>query len=292
MKNTMSRALLYGCATVVISGIAIAWANTSKEAGVMTLLSSANMQLRMAHAIPAVDGDGNRLDKRDVMIDDAIMQLDKIARTEPGLVAAVELRGFAHMLQGDFAGAAACYRRAKSCEDCDDEVRDVLTFNEARMLAKAGQRAEALEVFAANKQPLDERFGHQRRLEEAQILQALGRTNEAVDRLDLVMQDEAVMPMSRLQAGRQYLELGLLERAEDALQGIQNEIAISDYYLAQLKLRQGHTDICIELLERAAKARSTEVRRMLREEAEVWSDIAQDVRFQDLSKELPASPGR
>jgi hypothetical protein len=38
--------------------------------------------------------------------------------------------------------------------------------------------------------------------------------------------------------------------------------------------------------------RPAEVRRMLREEADAWSAVAQDVRFQELSKLLPASPGR
>ena len=292
MNNTIRRTLLYGSATIVIAGIAIAWANTSTDADVMTLLSSANSQLCLAHAIPPVDQDGNRLHQRDVMIVDAIKQLETIERSEPGLVAVVELRGFAHMLQGEFASAAARYEDARFCEDCDDEVRNVLTFNQARMLAKAGQGDEALQVFEANKEALDARFGHQRRLEEAAILRKLGRTNEAVDRLDIVVNDEAVSPLARLQAGREYLELALFGPAEKALNGIQNEIAIADYYLAQLKLRQGHTDTCIELLERASKVRPAEVRRMLREEAEVWSDVAHEVRFENLSKDLPSSPGR
>ena len=292
MNEATSRVLLYGGAVLAIAGIAIAWANTSTDADVMTLLSSADSQLRMAHAIPPVDTLGKPLDQRDVMIVSAIEQLQKVERIEPGMAVTAEFRGFAHMLQGEYGAAAACYQDARTRKDCGDEQRDVLVFNQARMLQKAGQSEQALQVFANNQASLDARYGHQRRLEEATILRGLGRKQEAVQRLDIVMQDQDAMPMARLQAGREYSELGLFSKAEHALKSIQNEIAITDYYLAQLKLRQGQTDICIELLERAAKARPAEVRQMLHEEAEAWSVVAQDARFQELSELLPASPGR
>ena len=292
MNEYMSRVLLYGGAFVAVAGIAIAWSNTSTDADVMTLLSSADSQLRMAHAIPPVDLQGKRLDKRDEMIVHAIEQLGKVERIEPGLACTAEFRGFAHMLQGEFSEAAACYQDASMRNDCGDEQRDILAFNQARMLIQAGDAERALEVFATNKLTLDARYGHQRRLEEATILRELGRTEEAFARLEVVSSDADASSMARLQAGREYAELGDFPAAEEALRGAQNEIPIADYYLAQLKLRQGQADICIELLERVSKSRPTEVRRMLREEAEAWSAVSQDARFQELSKVLPASPGR
>jgi tetratricopeptide (TPR) repeat protein len=292
MNEPMSRVLLYGGAVLAIAGIAIAWANTSTDADVMTLLSSADSQLRMAHAIPPVDQNGKPLDQRDVMIESAIEQLTKVERIEPGMAVTAEFRGFAHMLQGQFGAAAACYQDARSRKDCGDEQRDVLTFNQARMLKQDGKLEQALQVFAANKDALDARYGHQRRLEEATILRQLDRKAEAEARLDVVLHDDAAMPMARLQAGREYCELGLFSKSETVLKSAQNELLIADYYLAQLKLRQGQSDICIELLERAAKARPTEVRQMLRLEAEAWSAVAQDARFQKLSELQPASPGR
>lgn len=292
MNESMSRVLLYGGAIAAIAGIGIAWANASTDADVMTMLSSADSQLRMADAIPPVDKAGKRLDKRDDMIVDAIKQLQKVEKIEPGMAVTAEFRGFAHMLQGEFANAAACYGDARTRADCGDEQRDVLTFNQARMLVQAGESEQALLVFAANKTALDGRYGHQRRLEEAAILRELGRVNEAVDRLDIVMLDEAAAPLARLQAGREYSAMGLFGPAEDALKSIQNEIAIADYYLAQLKLRQGQTDTSLELLERASKARPTEVRQLLRQDAATWSAVAQNVRFQELAKPKPASPGR
>ena len=292
MNEPMSRVLLYGSAVLVMSGIAIAWANTETEAGVMTLLSSADSQLRMAHAIPAVDQQGASLGSRDVMIDSAIDNLQIVERLEPGMAVTAEFRGFAHMLQGEFSAAAACYQDARQREDCGDEQRDILAFNQARMLTKAGQHEQALKVFAASQNELDQRYGHQRRLEEASILRVMGRQQEARTRLDVVMSDSSAPPMARLQAGKEYLELGVLEAAEVALTSAQSEIAITDYYLARLKLRQGQTDISIELLERARKARPAEVRQLLRDEAEAWSAVAQNARFQELTRPLPASPGR
>jgi len=98
--------------------------------------------------------------------------------------------------------------------------------------------------------------------------------------------------MATLQAGREYLLLGSDRQAEDALESIRKELPIADYHLAQLKLRQGEVDSSFELLTRASQARPAEVRRMLRDEANVWSAVANDDRFQELSSLPAASPGR
>ena len=292
MNELMSRVLLYGGASVAIAGIAIAWSTTSTEADVMTLLSSADSQLRMAEAIPAVDLKGQRFDKRDAMIVHAIGQLRKVEILEPGMACTAEFRGFAYMLQGDYSEAAACYQDARTCKDCGDEQHDILAFNQARMLVQAGDAVGALKIFTDNKTAFDARYGHQRRLEEAEILRGLGRATEAFARLKVVSSDVNAPPMARLQAGREYGELADYAAAEEALVSVRDEIPVADYYLAQLKLRQGQVDKCMELLERVSNVRPAEVRRMLREEADAWSAVAQDVRFQELSKLLPASPGR
>lgn len=292
MNEPMSRALLYGGAVLAMGGIAVMWANTETEADVMTLLSSADVQLRMAHAIPAVDQQGQPLDKREDMISSAIEQLGKVERMKPGMAVTAEFRGFAHMLNGEFAEAAQSYGKARSCKDCGDEQHDVLAFNQARMLAKAGEGVQALEVFQRNKDALDERFGHQRILEEAAILRGLDRRDEALSRLKIVSADADAPPVARLQAGQQYLELGQDQGALNALESIQGKVPIADYYLARLKLRQGDVDTCLDLLERVSKARPAEVRQKLRDEADAWSAVSQDARFQQITVSQPASPGR
>jgi len=292
MNEPMSRALLYGSAVLAMGGIAVMWANTETEADVMTLLSSADVQLRMAHAIPAVDDAGKPLDKRERMIAAAIEQLERVERMQPGMAVTAEFRGFAHLLHGEFAEAAQLYGKARRCEDCGDEQRDILAFNQARMLAKAGDGVQALEVFQRNKHAFDERFGHQRVLEEAGILRELGRDQEAFDRLHVVSSDVDASPMARLQAGQHYLALGQDSHAVHALESIQGEVPIADYYLARLKLRQGEVDTSLDLLERVSKARPAEVRQKLRDEADAWSVVSQDARFQQITVSQPASPGR
>ena len=62
MNEIQKRALLYGGALAAIGAIGAAWANTSTDADVMTLLSSVDVQLRMAHGIPDHDAQGRPLD--------------------------------------------------------------------------------------------------------------------------------------------------------------------------------------------------------------------------------------
>lgn len=292
MNEMQKRALLYGGAVLVLSGIGVAWANRAADADVLTLLSSAHVQLGMAYAIPAVDLQGHPLDSRWTLIESAEECLATVERLQPGMAVTAEFRGFAHMLRGQHAEAARCYREARQCTDFDRSQHAVLAFNEARMLAAAGSRQAALDVFAANQDRIDAHYRNERLLEEAAILRTLGRRVEAEQHLDSVARDRSAPAMARVQAGREYLELGHLDKAEAALTDAREEVPIADYHLAKLKLRQGSVDSCCELLTRAVKARPAEVRRMLREEADAWSAVATDARFQQVTTPQPATPGR
>jgi tetratricopeptide (TPR) repeat protein len=203
----------------------------------------------------------------------------------------IEFRGFAHMLRGEFAEAAECYRAALGARDCLAEQRDVLAFNQARMLAQAGNRQQALEVFAANAAALDARFGHQRLLEEATILRQLGRRVDAERQLDRVVRRGDATAVARLQAGLEYVELGHIDKAEAAFLVAKRDIPIAEYHLALLKLRQGDVDTSFELLARAFEARPAEVRQMLDQQADAWSAVVADTRFRQLTSPA-ASPGR
>jgi tetratricopeptide (TPR) repeat protein len=292
MHNRSKRVLLYGAASFVLSGIGVAWVKTETGADVYTLLSSAEVQLKMAYAIPATDKQGKVLEERENLIAEAEANLAAVERQQPGMACTVEFRGFALMLRGKYAEAAETYGRAQSCSDCLPEQRDVLTFNEARMLARAGFRERALEVFRAHRKALDDRYAHQRSIEEAAILRELGRRVEAEHLLDSMLRGAHDSPMAWLQAGLEFEQLGIGEKADKAFEKAAKEVPIADYHRARLKLQQGAIDTCWELLERAAKASPAEVRRRIREEAGAWSAIAKDVRFQRLSGPPPATSGR
>ena len=292
MKESPSRWMLYGSAAALIGVSAIAWANTDTEADVMVLLSSAEVQLQAAYMTPAEDLDGAELSARRALICSVVEHLESVERRRPGMAVTAEFRGFAHMLQGEHLEAASCYARARGCDDCGDEQRDVLTFNEARMLAAGGRREQALAVFDARKAALDDRYGARRRLEEAKILVDLGRPDEAVQRLRIVTADAAATPMARLDAGLIYCDLGLLQDARDAWESASSEEPIADYYLARLKLGQGDVDSSLALLERAYEARPAEVRQRLLNDADAWSAVNHDDRYQLFVGSQPASPGR
>jgi tetratricopeptide (TPR) repeat protein len=292
MQQMMQRALLYGSAVLCLGGLGFAVSHGHADADVTTLLSSADVQLRLAYAMPAVDKKGVPLSARAELLASADKHLTEAERIEPNRASAAEFRGFLQMLRGQYREAAASYARARQCPDVQVEQHDVLAFNEARMLAKAGDRQGAIDAFGRHAVALDARYGHQRSLEEATILREMGQRDAAKQRLDRVLRDASAQPMASLQAGLEYLELGHQVEAETALQRAAAEVAIADYHLAQLKLQQGEVDKSLQLLERVAKAQPAEVRRRLHDEGAVWSAVSGEARFQQLTGSLPASPMR
>jgi tetratricopeptide (TPR) repeat protein len=291
-SELVKRALLYGSAVLCLGGLALAVVKTDSDADVLTLLSSADVQLRLAYAMPAVDQQGRTLTGREPLIATAEGFLADIERIEPGLACVAEFQGFAHMLRGRFLDAASCYERAQGCKDCEAEQRDVLVFNQARMLANGGNGRQALAVFGKNATALDARFGAQRCLEEATILRELGEREQSRQRLDQVTRASAVEPMVWLQAGVQYLALGHREAAEAALNKAVTDVPIADYHLAKLKVAAGEIDNGFELLERVAKVLPSEVRQLVREEPAAWAAVATSARFQELTSVRPAQPLR
>jgi tetratricopeptide (TPR) repeat protein len=292
MNETTRRITLYGTAALVLAGIGTAWALTSRDADVMTLLSSADVQLRLAYGIPPTDQQGKPLTDRLRIIADAEANLAIVERLQPGMATTAEFRGFAHSMRCRFAEAAACYEQARQCADVQPEQADILAFNQARMLAQGNQLEAALAVFAKHAKALDSRFGSQRLLEEAAILRRLHRTDDALQRLAVVAADAAAPPMASLQAGVEYLNLGRTDAAESLLTRASKDVPFADYHLALLKLQRGEVDSSLDLLGRAAKAQPAEVRRRLSQEAAAWSAVAMDARFQEIAKSGPAAPAR
>lgn len=277
---------------VVVGGLVAASMLYRPQPDVYTLLGSADVQLRMAFAIPAKDQSGAALPAREVMIADAQKNLELVETISPGMAVTAEFRGFVHMLRGQPKEAAAVYGEARRCADCTAEQRDVLLFNEARMLAEAGDVAASLSLFANHAVQLDARFGTQRLVEEAGILRRAGRADEARARVDGVVAAAAEDPMSWLQAGREYLELGCAADAEQALNRAAPDVPIANYYLARLKLKAGEVDRALALLETATAAVPGDARRLLRQESDVWRGIATDARFEQLQAPHAATPGR
>jgi hypothetical protein len=292
MNAASRRFALYGTAAVLVAGLAWSNGRVDDQTDVMTLLSGAEVQLRFAHRMPDADKDGAPLPARAELVATAERFLADAERVHPGLAVTAEFQGFAAMLRGDFGAAAAAYRRARACSDCAEEQRDILSFNEARMLAQAGDGAGALAVLGQHGVALDARFGRQRQLAEAGALRQLGRMAEATARLEGVLADPAAQPVERLEAAQALAALGAKEPAAIAFAATACDEPISEYFLAKLKLERGEVDSSLDLLERASAAQPAEVKRLLRNEADVWSAVAANVRFQKVSDAEPAAPAR
>lgn len=286
------RALLYGGALLTISGLCTAYALYRPAPDVYTLLSSADVQLRMAYAIPEKDGAGKPIDSRATMIADAERSLAMVEKRAPGMAVTAEFRGFVHMLKGEPKQAAAAYAAARACRDVTAEQRDVLTFNEGRMLAAAGEVDAALTLFGKHAEALDARYGAQRRLEEAGMLREAGRTAEAEKLLDAVVLDKVCDAQARFQAGREYMQLGAHAKARSALREAADDVSIANYYLARLKLAEGDVDTSLALLETAIASAPGDARRLLRQEASEWQGVVADPRFEQLQMPHAATPGR
>jgi tetratricopeptide (TPR) repeat protein len=290
MNNRTRRTWLYGAGGLVLAGLCYGGFLYRAEPDLWTLLGAANMQLRLAHGMPALDRQGLPLAARTELLDGAAANLDRAAAIAPDSPLVGEFAGFLRHLRGDPRGAAACYRRARGLADCDSEQHDTLVFNEARMLQAADDPAGALAVLAEAGSRLQPRYAPQLALSEAELLHALGRDDEAAVRLRAVL--AADDPMAWVAAGLIHEQSGRPAAAVAAFQQAASRAPIADYHLARLKLAAGEADTCLQLLERAAAAVPAEVRRLVREDPHAWQGLADDVRFRQLVEPPKATPGR
>jgi tetratricopeptide (TPR) repeat protein len=291
MNAVVRRVQLYTGGAAVLSALAYLGFVRTTDPEFMTALGAADVQLRLAYGMPAVDKAGRPLSARAELLEGAERQLAAAARQQPDSPMLVEMQGFLRRLRGDLRGAAAEYRRARSLPGCAPEQRDTLVFNETRMLAEAGDRQAALAVFAAEAGGLQERYREPAALEQASLLHQLGRDQEAGLQLDRITAASQA-PLTWLEAGRQYCALGRSEAAEQALAKAQPTVPVADYWRARLKLASGDVDSCLGLLDRALKARPAEVRQLLHEDAAAWQALAADARFAQITAEVAAAPGR
>lgn len=282
MNDISKRCVGYGAGAAVLS--VLVWAGFIRVVppDVGTLLSAIDTQLRLAHGMPAVDQQGVRLSARDEMLAEAGRRIDQARAQAPDLAAIEEYRGFLHMLRDEPRQAAACYQKARGMQGCDADMRDTLTFNEARMLQKAGDSAAALAVFTASGDSIQAKWRSHRELECAGLLAELGRTDEAEARLLPLIAAAADDPMAAVRAGELLLRMGRTTQAERAFAAAGTVSALGTYRLAVLKLSQGQTDRSLELLARAEAASPGQVRKLVQQDQKTWQALAADARVKQL----------
>jgi len=290
MEPFVRRTLLYGSGSALLLALVYGGFVHRADPDLGTLLSSVDVQLRLAAGMPATDRDGRPLAAREQLLQQADGYLALAQQLAPQSPIVAEFEGFLAGQRGDRRGAAAHYRRARTLPGCTPELRDTLVFNEARMLAAAGDAAAGLAVFDANATALQPVYQDQSRIESASLLHQLGRDAEAVQRLEQVLRSD--QPMAWFGAGRVYAALGRVDEADSALERAAATVPLADYHRARLKLAAGDVDSSLRLLERAHRAAPAEVGRLLREDATAWQVLATDARFARLTAPASATPGR
>lgn len=286
----MARIWSYGAVSLVVGALLYGGFVYQPQPGLSTLLGATNMQLRLAHGMPATDAHGQPLQARSMLLDKAAAQLSVAQDQAPESPVVAEFQGFLQQLRGDWRGAAATYRRARMLPGCEAGQHDTLLFNEARALAMAGETEAALAVFTHSGESLQEHFVLQRAVEEAGLLGQLGRDAEAMQRLQRVAAGEE--PMAWVQAAQCYERLGRFDEAVALLDRAVGVVPVAQYHLARLKLLQGDVDSSLQLLQSAGEAVPAVVQRLLQADQEFWQVVVDDRRFQQLTASATAAPGR
>ena len=286
-----SRILLYSTATLCAAALCYLGFVHEPKPDYLTDLSAARMQLGIAHAMPAVDKDGNELDARRKLVATAREQVARAASQHPDLLATREMQAFLAMVDGMHLDAARLYGEALELEGVDEEVHDSLVFNQVRCLDQGGESARGLAVLDEALADIQDKYQTEALLLRARLLARSGDRTHAVELLRDLGTRDGVVAMARVDAGEQLEGLGLLVDAEAAYALAAESEPLAHYFLSRLKVRAGDVDESLVLLEREAAAAPAEVRKRLTKDASAWRLVEADGRFQAVQGTV-ASPGR
>ncbi len=294
MGPTRRRLLAYGLSTAVVGGLVYVGFVYEAEPDPMQLLSSLDIQIRLAGGMPEKDKDGVVVEIRAQMLRDVRRDLERVEMGLPNSAQVREYRAFLSYLEGDTRGSAEHYRVARGMDGCSEVLWGSLVINEVRMLRLAGDLDRALEVLVSNRDRLQKDVLGQADLHQARILDRLGRTEEAVRLTDEVGQRGAEFPMAAMEAGGLLETWQRMDRAEVAYLAASEADPTGHYYHARLKIRMGDVDRSMGLLELAVSASPAKVRALVNRDVQDWEVVAETKRFRTLvGPEGPASsPGR
>lgn len=294
MGPTRKRLTAYGLSAAVVGGLVYAGFVYEAEPDAMTLLSSVDIQIRLASGMPEKDEDGEVVEIRAKMLREIRRDLDRVEKQLPNSAQVAEYRAFLAYVEGDARVAAELYRAARELDGCSQDLWDSLVINEVRMLRLVGDLDTALAVLVSNRDRLQSEVLGTADLHQARILDGMGRTEEAVLLTDGVGQRGAEYPMAAMEAGGMLEAWRKMDRAEAAYLAASRGDPTGHYYHARLKVRMGDVDRSMGLLELAVSAAPSKVRALVDRDAQDWEVVAGTRRFRTLmSPEGSAStPGR
>lgn len=264
MNETGKRIVGYGAAAVLVGGLVYGGFIRRADPDLLTMISSVDVQLRLASVMPERDRDGKPIEARERMLRESRAHLDTIDRVKPDYLPAVEFRAYLEFLEGKPLAAAALYERARGLEGCTPEVRDTLILNEAKAYHAAGRTRRAIALLEANEERWRDESVGEALLEKARMLSSLERSANAANAHEAAA--AAAIEAAEKGSARVAFSAGmLLERwgrwdaAAAAYRRAAEEDGRANYFLARLKIKRGEPDKGLALLARAARTAGRKV---------------------------------
>ena len=279
MDANTKRCVAYPAAAAIIGGLLFLGFGYESEADYGMLVGSAGVQAELAAAFPG-DGDGAEL--RRELLSQAESYLARAAAVRPDGAAVLEIRARIAGIRGRMLEAARLYREARELPGCPADARGALALNEARALLLGLDYERAIAVLEGFPPSADQETKSESRLLHARVLRRSGRTEEARRAAISIVGSSAPGDRSCVGAALILEDLADWRAAEDAYRKAHPQGPLRDYCLARLKIRAGEIDRALELLKRSVDGSGPMVRRLLRQDREIWAPCAGDERFRSL----------
>ena len=116
MGPTRKRVLAYGFSTLLVGGLTYLGFFYEAAADPITLLSSVDIQIRLASVMPETNREGGPLETRVRMLREVRSNLDRVEAQLPNFAPAREYRAFLAFLDGDHLAAAGHYRALRAAQ--------------------------------------------------------------------------------------------------------------------------------------------------------------------------------
>ena len=146
MKSITARVGAYGVAVVLSGGLIYSGFIYESDPDLLTMVSSVEVQLRMASVMPERGEDGKVVVERVDLLSSAREFLDRIDRMQPNFPPACDYRAYLAYLDKDYGEAARLYGRVRSLRECTAEQSQQAVINQARMLRMDGEVAAAAKL--------------------------------------------------------------------------------------------------------------------------------------------------
>ena len=292
MQQLKRRLIGYGLGATVAGVLGYVGFIHKTEADTMTLLSSAEVHLKLAKSMPKLDAEGKPNPVRGNLLDQARDFVERARVRHPDLYLCLEMTAYINAQRGWYLEAAELYRAAQSAEAATPESRSAALLNEVRMWRIVGQAKRALDALDDSAEFVLKKDVPASQMEKVYLLRDLDRSVDSISVAAEVARSSDD-PLASIDAGLYLEESAARELAEKAFRRAAEAEPMANYYLARLKVRAKEFDIGLDLLRRVVASNRRQVQRLVELDAGVWNAVRSDARFTGLfAADKSARPGR